>query len=261
MATDWEGTALAYDRSFARLTAGTVQPMLSALLERSPRPRNLLDVGTGTGNVAAAAAELGIETEGVDADRSMIALASQRHPRVRFSLGSLPDLPYPGEHFHAVTANFVMNLVTEPVASIRELRRVVAPGGPVAVTIWPAPVNAMNRLWNDVIEKSGATPLIRQRLAAELDFDRTGCGVIRLLNDGGFSNAAAHEVTWSFDISPAELWLAVTGGIATIGHTYRTQTSEARQRMSDAFLSLTAGMTGPDGELHLPSTAILAVAN
>ncbi len=191
MATDWEGTAVAYDKSFARLTAGTVQPMLSALLERRPRPRILLDVGTGTGNVAAAAAELGIETQGVDADRSMIAL------------GSVPDFPYPDEHFHAVTANFVINHVTEPVASIRELRRVVAPGGPVGVTIWPAPVNAMNRLWNDVIEMSGAT----------------------------------------------------------IGHTYRAQIAEARERMSDAFLSLTAGMTGPDGELHLPSTAILGVAN
>ena len=47
-------------------------------------------------------------------------------------------LPFADGTFHAVTANFVVNHVPDPRGAVRDLARVLRPGGRVAMTIWPA---------------------------------------------------------------------------------------------------------------------------
>ena len=83
---------------------------------------------------------------------------------------------------------------------------------------------------------------------------------LRKRREGGFGRVDVHEISWTFDTAPGDLWRAVSAGIANMGAIYLAQDDETRGRMRDAFDDLTASMV-QDGELHLPTTALLAQAN
>jgi SAM-dependent methyltransferase len=259
MSSSWSGVADDYARSFARLCAGTVEPMLKALAERATPGGRLLDVGTGTGTVAAAAASRGFAVDGVDSSVDMLTYASRAHPKLTFVAGELPNLPYPNGTFDAGTANFVINHTNDPRASVRELSRVLAPGGTAAITIWPGSVSPMNALWNEVIDQSNARRPDGMRLPPEKDFERSVTGLDRLMTECGFVSIVVSKLYWSFDITPEDLWRPVTAGIAVIGATYQAQSRETKQRMTETFYRLAEERT-TRGELHLPSEAIFAVA-
>lgn len=233
--------------------------MLEALAERAKPGGRLLDVGTGTGTVAAAAASRGFAVDGVDSSEDMLTYASRAHPKLAFVAGELPNLPYPDGIFDAGTANFVINHTKDPRASVREVARVLAPGGTAAITIWPASVSPMNALWNEVIDQSNACRPDGMRLPSEKDFERTVTGLDGLMTECGFVSVVASTLYWSFDITPEDLWRPVTAGIAVIGATYQAQSHETKQRMEETFYRLAEERT-TGGEMHLPSEAIFAVA-
>ncbi|MDL9980640.1 class I SAM-dependent methyltransferase [Microbacterium sp. ASV49] len=254
-AGEWADTAEAYADSFGRLCAGAIAPMLDAVARRVPAG-SLLDAGSGTGDLAEAARDRGYDVTGVDAAPSMVALASVRHPGLTFSIGELPSLAFADASFDVVTANFVVNHVADPRSAVRELARLSS--GAVGVSIWPSGPSAMGELWNGVICDADAVPLTGQRLAPELDYERSPVGLAGILAEAGLSHVRAGSVSWSFDISPTDLWGAVEGGIATIGLTYAAQDVDRRDAMRAAYGRRTADLA-PEGILHLPSTAIIAV--
>jgi 2-polyprenyl-3-methyl-5-hydroxy-6-metoxy-1,4-benzoquinol methylase len=131
----WRGAGRAYHGSFARLCAHPAPTLLDAAgVEPGVR---VLDVGTGTGTVAALACSRGAEVVAVDAEPSMVELAGHQAPAAEIRLATLPHLPFADSSFDAAVANFVLNHVGDPAAA--ELHRMVCPGGRIAVTIWPAP--------------------------------------------------------------------------------------------------------------------------
>ncbi|MDQ0679426.1 SAM-dependent methyltransferase [Arthrobacter pascens] len=254
----WKNLAEAYEASFGRLCAGTIDSMLQVLEDPatpSTFPRRLLDVGSGTGALARAAAACGFNVEGVDRELSMVDLSTRRIPGVRFGVGALPALPYLDGIFDAVTANFVINHVARPAASVAELARVCAPGGTVAITIWPAGPSPLYDLWSDVTACAG--PPRGTRIHPDQDFERSEAGLARLLETAGLEGEKAFTVSWTFSIRPEDLWLGVVAGIASIGETYRSQPPDARASMQKVFARRTAQLSR-DGLLHLRSTAVLA---
>ena len=81
----WEINVSEYEEAFARLTRQAISPLLDASgLRHGVR---LLDVATGPGFVAAAAAERGARVVGIDFSASMIARARERNPTVEFHEG------------------------------------------------------------------------------------------------------------------------------------------------------------------------------
>jgi SAM-dependent methyltransferase len=95
-----------------------------ALEQVEPPPRRVLDLGTGTGAAALAAARHFPEAEvvGIDLAGSMIAEARRKTDRVRFEVGDAAALPFEDGAFDLVThANMI--------PFFDELARVVAPGG------------------------------------------------------------------------------------------------------------------------------------
>jgi SAM-dependent methyltransferase len=100
---------------------------------------SLLDVGCGAGQLCRLAADRFIPVTGVDADPAALARAAQLVPEASFSLASLPDLPQPDGAMAAVTCVQVLMQLANPLAALRELARVTAPGAPVAVTVWGPP--------------------------------------------------------------------------------------------------------------------------
>jgi ubiquinone/menaquinone biosynthesis C-methylase UbiE len=133
----WAGRASAYERGFARLTAHTAGALLDAAGVGAGT--RVLDVGTGPGVVAAAAAARGAQVTAVDAEPGMAETAARNVPGLDVRVAVLPDLPLPDGEFDAVTGNFVINHMSDPPAVLAELRRVLRPGRPAGAHLLERP--------------------------------------------------------------------------------------------------------------------------
>ena len=100
----------------------------------------VLDVACGTGVVAAAAAERvgpsGAVT-GVDINPGMIAVAA-RTKGVRWAQADAARLPFPDGGFDRVLCQAGLQFVPDRLGALREMRRVLRPGGRVALLVWRA---------------------------------------------------------------------------------------------------------------------------
>ena len=92
----------------------------------------MLDVGCGDGSVLKLAQELGWNAEGVDFDAQAVDAARRKGLSVR--LGGLAEQRYPDESFDLVLMSHVIEHVHDPLATLREIHRVLRAGGTLAVT-------------------------------------------------------------------------------------------------------------------------------
>ncbi|MDE3197413.1 MAG: methyltransferase domain-containing protein, partial [Acidobacteriota bacterium] len=88
----------------------------------------VLDLGCGTGHLTAGIAARGAEVTGVDSSPSMIALARQNFPRLRFQLCDARDLRFE-EPFDAVFSNAVLHWIPEADRVAASVSGVLKPGG------------------------------------------------------------------------------------------------------------------------------------
>ena len=99
----------------------------------------ILDLGCGTGIVARVLRErLGGATRltGVDINASMLAKARSIAPEIPWIEGSAMALPFDDRSFEVVLAQQVLQFVPDRAAAVREMRRVLAPGGRVVASTW-----------------------------------------------------------------------------------------------------------------------------
>ncbi len=249
----WSGVAEAYRESFATLCGGTIERLLA-----DTSGGHHLDVGSGTGALAARAAALGRTVVAVDADPDMVAMSKPVVPGCVVE-GSLPHLPFNDDTFDAVTANFVINHVRDPRAAMRDLARVTRPGGRLAVTIWPAQTPEWALLVADAFSAAGVVPMPGQRLSPEIDFERSVDGLRGLAESADLEALTATGVTWDWEISVDALWGGIAGGVATVGQTFLAQTPDVKASAEREFREATEGLAS-DGILRLSSTAVYVVA-
>lgn len=256
MTASWTGTAAAYHRSFARLAAGAVDPLLDAL-GVPPAGGRLLDAGSGTGVVTAAALERGWLVEAVDLDPGMTAFLAERLPGATARTGSIGALPDPDGAFDAIAAGFAINHADHAPAVAAELHRVARPGAPIAATVWPWQRTEMNALWDEIMTVTGTRPERFALPAGEL-FPRTEAGLSALLRGGGFAHVEARRLAWTFEIEPAALWAGIEAGLATIGQAYAAADSAGRLRIRAEYRGRSEELA-VDGLLRFEVEAILAV--
>lgn len=104
---------------------------------------SLIDVGTGLGLLALAAAERwpGLRVTGIDPSSGMLAIARERipenhHQRISFVEGDAERIPLPDASVDVVSSAFVLQLVPDRAAALREMRRVLRPDGTLAIVTW-----------------------------------------------------------------------------------------------------------------------------
>jgi demethylmenaquinone methyltransferase / 2-methoxy-6-polyprenyl-1,4-benzoquinol methylase len=115
----------------------------------------VLDVATGTAAVAIELArEEGCEVVGLDQSPEMLAEGRRRvqraqlADRVRLVEGEAERLPFEDESFDGLTFTYLLRYVEDPAAALRELARVVRPGGTVAMLEFGVPRGlAWRGLW------------------------------------------------------------------------------------------------------------------
>lgn len=117
-----------------------------------PRPGSrVVDVASGTGLVARALARRGAHVVQLDPSLPMLArgLARTRSSGVASAVravgGRAEQLPFPDHAFDALTVTYLLRYVDDPAATVRELLRVVRPGGAVASLEFHVPPAAWAR--------------------------------------------------------------------------------------------------------------------
>lgn len=97
----------------------------------------ILDAGCGDGVYSVAAAARGARVTGVDLAEDMLALARERSAaqgvKVDWRRGDVPSLPFPDASFDLAIAVTLLCLVADPRRAVRELARVLVPGGRLVI--------------------------------------------------------------------------------------------------------------------------------
>jgi demethylmenaquinone methyltransferase/2-methoxy-6-polyprenyl-1,4-benzoquinol methylase len=112
----------------------------------------VLDVCCGTGDLAVADHDAGGDVTGVDFSQRMLARARRKSDAVEWIHGDATDLPFPDEAFDAVTVGFGVRNLDDMESGLRELARVVRPGGRLGCLEITRPRGALQpffRLWFD----------------------------------------------------------------------------------------------------------------
>jgi demethylmenaquinone methyltransferase/2-methoxy-6-polyprenyl-1,4-benzoquinol methylase len=151
----FQGLPRRYDQMGALLSFGQDPRWRRAMVRAvGPRPgQRILDVATGTGMVAFSLAQRGAEVTGLDQSEAMLGAARARLPRdvadrVRFVRGEAERLPFDDGEFDALTFTYLLRYVDDPGATMRELARVVKPGGRIGMVEFGVPADARLRaLW------------------------------------------------------------------------------------------------------------------
>lgn len=113
--------------------------------------QHVLDVGTGTGVAAITAARVGAEVCALDLTPELLEQAKQDaaiadQPGIQWIEGDAENLPYPDNSFDVVISQFGHMFAPRADVVVREVHRVLKPGGLFAFASWP-PEHLMGRVF------------------------------------------------------------------------------------------------------------------
>ncbi|MBB5831688.1 demethylmenaquinone methyltransferase [Brachybacterium aquaticum] len=167
VATMFDGIAKRYDLMNDVAAMGQVdmwRELMVDALELREGDR-VLDLAAGTGTSSAAIAKAGGRVVAADFSLGMMAEGRRRGAPVPFVGADAQHLPFADDSFDAATISFGLRNVHEPTAALREMTRVVRPGGRVVVCEFSTPSWAPFRA---VYEKYllRALPAVASRIAS-----------------------------------------------------------------------------------------------
>ena len=105
----------------------------------------VLDIACGTGVLAReAASRVGEDGSvvGVDPSPGMLTMAKRLAPSIEWKEGVAESLPFGAESFEAVVSNFGLMYFRDRAGGLREMLRVLVPGGRMAVAVWESLENS-----------------------------------------------------------------------------------------------------------------------
>lgn len=121
--------------------AQRLEPAADALIDAvAPQPgERVLDVASGTGNVAVRAAARGAQVTACDLAPRMVQLGRARTgPSVTWVETDVEELPLPDASMDVALSAFGLIFAPHPEVALAQLRRVLMPGGRLALTAWTA---------------------------------------------------------------------------------------------------------------------------
>jgi SAM-dependent methyltransferase len=149
---------------------------------------HVLDVGSGTGALSLAAADVAsVWVTGIERSADYVRYAQERAPsdRTRFEVGDATALPFADSTFDRTLSMLVLNFVPEPAVALDQMIRVTRPGGVVAAAVWDYGdgMDMLRAFWDEAVALAPAAaprderhmPLSTRGALAEL-WDTHGLG-------------------------------------------------------------------------------------
>jgi len=231
----WEAIAGRFAERWSPITSQAIDSLLETA--RVGQGSRVLDVGTGPGDAAGRAVERGAEATGIDVAGAMVEIAARRHPVATFVQASASELPFPDGSFDAVVGNNVIQHIGEPKRAALEFRRVLAPGGRVALTNWDAAERSPFFAAVHEAVAAAQVPSPTEAPAGPSFFQFTEDAVFRaLLEDAGFEAVAVESLPIEIPVASGdELITALAEGTVRVGAALRAADDAQRDRMREAL--------------------------
>ena len=226
----------------------------------------LLDVGCGPGTITVDLADRVAPgpTLGIDPSAEVVAKAAALvgdRTNLTFATGDVYALEHPDASFDVVHAHQVLQHLTDPVGALREMRRVLAPGGVLAArdsnyaAFWWSPESPRLDRWLDLYHR------VTEANRADAD---AGRHLLGWAHAAGFTDVTYSSSTWTM-ATPEDvawwggLWVdrAVQSGFAEQAVAYGLATREELVDLSDGFREWAES---PDAVFVIPHGEILARA-
>jgi ubiquinone/menaquinone biosynthesis C-methylase UbiE len=205
----WSDRAQTFDLAFGhRIPPGTEfdawRNAIAAHLGQ--RPRHVLELACGTGEVTQVLLSLGHQVTALDFSESMLSVARNKHAgkesHVRFILGDAENTFLPGKSFDAIVCRHLVWTLTDPAVALQEWRRLLKPDGRLLVFDgdWSRPkpsgrlaaslINLLDRWQGPDLHYDGALSDRHADIMSALPFGDglTAERLMPLLVDAGFSD-------------------------------------------------------------------------
>ena len=256
----WENARVVelYEQHLSRITVQSIDALLDAAEIRGGT--RVLDVGTGPGYVAGAAAKRGANPVGIDFSGALIEAARNRYPAISFEQADAEDLPFESATFDAVVNGFGICHVPRPEVALREAFRVLKHGGRIAFTVFDSPeravafgaVYAAVRAHGTVDVGLPAGP--NYFLFSDPDFSR------KALLEAGFSSPTFRQVPQTWRVTdPDHVFEIIDQGSVRAAATLRAQSPSARAAIKASIRNTISAYK--NGEyFDIPAPAVLAAA-
>ncbi|HZQ83008.1 MAG TPA: methyltransferase domain-containing protein [Gaiellaceae bacterium] len=248
MSLDW--SAGTYERLAARFAP--VQDQLVNLLRIGPGDR-VLDLATGTGEVAVRAAKRGGTVTGLDLTEPMLAKARERAEQegveIAFEQGDVEYLPYEDACFDVLVSNFGLVFAPDHANVAAELARVACPGARLGFSAWkpnPKLGELYRRFTEEPIEGREAYEWGREDHVEDMlgeDFELE-------FEDG---------TLWLDADSGEEIWKLFSESAPPVIALVQRLDEQQREEFHRAFVELYEGYRTPEGGIRAPRRYLLVL--
>ena len=213
-----------------------------------------LDVGCGPGGLTAELVRgLGaVAVSAINPSPPFVQACRARLPGIDAVVGTAEDLPFEDGQFDVALASLVVPFMTDPVAGVREMARVTAPGGAVALCFWDlARMPTIRTYWEAVGLVLGESSADMQRLGSKQG------QLADLLRQAGITEIEESVLTATARCTDFhDWWRAFAAGAGPVGQHLISLVETDRERVREACYEL---LGRPEGSFELTASAWCAV--